>query len=995
MEPSREQSFGIGFHTLCDHLPLLLCVLGADREVQFVNAAMRRFLGLESESGIGVRLARLMGCADRDGSDDCGGRASCGACRLREAVDKSFADRVRCEASDCQVRLFRDGHPVEMVFRLTTVPLGGSDTASVLVCLEEVTQATRLEQERRAAVELLRESNSSASIEELVRRTTKLVQQQTGCEAVGIRLREGDDYPYFETRGFSPDFIVAENYLCLRDGGEVVRDGGGNPVLECMCGNVLQGRFDPSKPFFTAGGSFWTNSSTELLASTTEADRQARTRNRCNGEGYESVALIPLSYGGETFGLLQMNDRRRGRFSPETIALWERVAGFLAVALSKAQSEARLRESEARYRALFSSMTEGFALHEILCNSAGRPIDYRFLDVNPAFERLTGLARDQLIGHTMREVLPTESVEWVEIYGAVALSGKPAHFERIAESIGRYYDVYAYQPAAGQFAVIFTDITERKRQEQSLCETEERLALAASSAQVGMFDWDVSTDVTVWTPQHEAIFGYPVTTETTAVHSYRDWIERVHPDDRPLAEARVHKCLTEQTRYEVEYRIILPDGSVRWIAGQGQAHYDDAGKPTRMLGTVMDITARKAAEEEIARAKQAAEAASRAKSEFLAVMSHEIRTPMTAILGFTDVLLQSVGTSPEQRECLGIIQRNGQALVQVINDILDLSKIESGKVIVQRAPCSLWNVTEEVVALMGVRAQQKGLRLEVEYTYPLPETISTDYVRLRQILLNLIGNAIKFTDWGGVWIAVSLAGDSADAERIRFAVHDTGVGISSDAQSKLFQSFSQVDMSTTRRNVGTGLGLAISLRMAQMLGGDIDVESAPGVGSTFTLSIDPGSLTGVPMLHDRPSPKPVAGAVAEGPQLRGRVLLAEDSFDTQRLVTTLLQRAGLTVDVAENGMLACERAKAAALQGRPYDLILMDMQMPVVDGLKASAELRSAGWEGPIVALTGHAMSGDRERCLAAGCDDYLTKPIQVSDFVGMLRRYLEAVEQQ
>ncbi len=218
------------------------------------------------------------------------------------------------------------------------------------------------EKESEIAADFLEIINNSRSKADLVRASVTFFQEQSACEAVGIRLKEGDDYPYYEARGFPQEFIMLENRLCARDGcGRPIRDSAGYPIMDCMCGNVIQGRFDPSKPFFSAKGSFWTNCTTELLATSTEADRQARTRNRCNGEGYESVALIALRVGEERLGLLQMNDRQKGSFSPETISLWERLAGYLAVALAKFVAEEHLRKSEEGYRSLFENMKNGFA----------------------------------------------------------------------------------------------------------------------------------------------------------------------------------------------------------------------------------------------------------------------------------------------------------------------------------------------------------------------------------------------------------------------------------------------------------------------------------------------------------------------------------------------------------------------------------------------------------------------------------------------------------
>jgi PAS domain S-box-containing protein len=442
----------------------------------------------------------------------------------------------------------------------------------------------------------------------------------------------------------------------------------------------------------------------------------------------------------------------------------------------------------------------------------------------------------------------------------------------------------------------------------------------------------------------------------------------------------------------------------------------DLGGQSFLQATVRDITAQKRAEQELRLAKedlerhvaalqsanksleglyQVAQCATRAKSEFLANMSHEIRTPMTAILGYADLLLTEEGIerAPEhRRQAFAAIKRNGDHLLEIINDILDLSKIEAGKLQVEHARCSPRDLVAEVAALMQARATQKRLMLTADLVGPLPQTILTDPVRLRQVLFNLVGNAVKFTERGEVRIAVRCV-SRPGRPLLQFDVTDTGIGMSEEQMKQLFQPFSQIDGSTTRRFGGTGLGLAISKRLVEALGGAIKVYSAPGKGSTFRVTIDPGPLEGIAMVHPTeasaapawPSAVPGAdGAVG----LDARVLLAEDGLDNQRLIRLLLTKAGADVTAVENGQLALEAALAARDAGAPFDVILMDMQMPVMDGYEATRALRGRGYTGAIIALTAHAMSGDRQRCLDAGCDEYAAKPIERQQLLAMVARW-------
>jgi len=392
--------------------------------------------------------------------------------------------------------------------------------------------------------------------------------------------------------------------------------------------------------------------------------------------------------------------------------------------------------------------------------------------------------------------------------------------------------------------------------------------------------------------------------------------------------------------------------------------------------------------EELAHALDSAQAASRAKSEFLANMSHEIRTPLNAIMGYADLLRRGWVESPEERdEMLTTVHTSGRHLMTILNDILDLSKIESGRLELEIRSESPHQVLSEVVSLMRVSFREKSLNLDYTWQGAIPRQIKTDTVRLRQVLINLLGNARKFTTSGGVQMIARLEG-TGDTRRMLIEVIDTGVGIPLDKQSQIFEPFVQADNSVTRKFGGTGLGLSISRRLARMLGGDLIVTSEPGKGSNFQLSIaigdvDESSIVASSVAGDViPAPKTTSAQVQLPPILKGmRVLVVDDGFANRKLISLVLSRSGAEMTEAENGQEACDRV----LSCRPFDVILMDMQMPIMDGYAATAKLRESGVTVPIIALTAHAMKGDREKCLNAGCSDFLSKPVGTDELLAKM----------
>ncbi len=641
--------------------------------------------------------------------------------------------------------------------------------------------------------------------------------------------------------------------------------------------------------------------------------------------------------------------------------------------------------------------------------------DGRVLWVNAGFTQTTGYSLDEVRGRRPVEFLvgpETDSSTLLQMKhcldAGVAYRGEMLNYTKDGQSYHIAFEVLPLSNDRGRtssFIAIGRDITDRVRTEQALSEEEGRYRAVFEAATNALLIFDPEGTVVEANPAACRMHGYR-REELIGLSGRRI----VHPDDHGLFGEFCRKVAAGEP-FHVQARGVGKDGAAIDLDAHG-AGLTFRGQPA-LLAVLTDISERKRAEKELreyAEALQAAnhnleeysfaaQAATQAKSEFLANMSHEIRTPMTAILGFAEVLRAEGDLSkapPARIEAIDTVLRNGEHLLRLINDVLDLSKIEAGRFSVERTVCRPLAVVADVHDLVEIRARAKNLPFLIEYAGPLPETIHSDATRLRQILVNLIGNAVKFTDAGSVTLRVSVL-DEADPPMLEFAVVDTGIGIPAEKLNSVFQPFTQVEEHGGRHG-GTGLGLTISRELVRLLDGDITVESEPGRGSTFRLRVPTGPLDGVRQIADpaaaaaaRREQPPVETADAALLRFRGRVLLAEDGPDNQRLIGFILRKAGAEVVVADNGEQAVEQVEAAVQAGTPFDLVLMDMQMPVLDGYAATRRLRRNGFSLPIVALTAHAMKEDRLKCLDAGCDDYASKPIQRPQLLRLVSHYLPA----
>lgn len=663
--------------------------------------------------------------------------------------------------------------------------------------------------------------------------------------------------------------------------------------------------------------------------------------------------------------------------------------------------EQRVRERTAELEAANMALRDSKDYLDKIINSISDPIfvkdrQHRLVLINDASCRLFGRSRENIIGHTAYDLFLTKEM------ADISWQKDEEVFRTGKENVNEETNTYApgvtltvlvkktlYKDNAGNHLLvgITRDITDRKKAEEALRESERRLMDIIDFLPDATFVIDKEGRVVAWNHAIEAMTG--ISAKDMIGKGNYEYSLPFYGERRPILIDLVLKTnegvsgmyehieARGETLSGEAYMPNIREGEA-YLLGSAAVLYDSSGKVFGAIESIRDITERRRAEEELQMAKESAEAAVRSKSEFLANMSHEIRTPLNAVVGLTGLLL-SADLTPEQRDYVETIRSSGKSLLSVINDILDFSKIEGGMMELENQPFDLREAIESSLDLVTAKAAEKHLKLNYFLDNSTPATIIGDITRLRQVLANLLSNAVKFTDAGSVEVSATGRPLKDGKFEIHFAVNDTGIGISADKLDRLFQSFSQVDSSTTRKYGGTGLGLAISKRLVELMGGRIWVESHPGQGSTFHFTILAEATDLKPSRSEVSTIQPPTGTGRSKPL---RILLAEDNNVNQKVALQMLKKLGYSADVAANGLEVLQ-----ALGRQPYDVVLMDIQMPEMDGFEAASAIRQR-WpkNGPkIIAITAYALEGDRERCIQAGMDNYISKPMQMEELKNAL----------
>ena len=831
-------------------------------------------------------------------------------------------------------------------------------------------------------------------LRESIRALGVSLQSWSGCEAVGIRLRNGDDYPYYETCGFPPAFVEAENHLCdYGMDGDAIRDHSGNPILECMCGNILQRRFDATKPFFTPNGSFWTNNTTALLASTTEADRQARTRNRCNGEGYESVALIPLRAGEEVFGLLQFNDHRTGRFTPDQITLLERIADNLAIALSRRQTEEALRQSEERYQRITRAITDYIYTVKVANGHVVETVH------GPGCLAVTGYSPDEFASNPYLwfQMVAMEDRTAVEEQARQILEGNepPPLEHRILHQNGSTRWVRnTFIPNRNREGTLITydgliqDITERKLAEAALRESEEKLSMALEASNAGAWEWNPGTGTVHFDERFHAMLGYAPGDLPDTIEAWRTYH---HPEDAPAFYAKIdaylHKIIPF---YESELRIRSKSGDWVWLFTRGRiVRLTEPETRELFIGIAFDITHRKQTEAEKDKLVVQLQQAQKMESvgRLAGGVAHDFNNMLQVILNHTSIAMDQTDTQHPLYFDLEEIRKAAERSAGLTRQLLAFARKQAVSPIILNLNEIIGNMLKMLQRLIGEDITLAWLPGNALWP------VRMDASQVDQIMANLCVNARDaISGVGRVSIETGNATvDTSYCEThsgfmpgnyIVLSVSDNGCGMDKQTRSQLFEPF----FTTKEQGKGTGLGLATVYGIVKQNNGFINTYSEPGQGTTFRIYL--------PRHGDNPEAFKVENErnLQKPAILRGHetILLVEDEHGILSVIKRILETLGYQILASTSPIEALHIAqKHPAI----IHLLMTDIIMPEMNGRELAQKLVALHPRIKSLFMSGYTADIIAHHGVLEDGVEFIQKPFSTYDLTVKIREVLDKAE--